>query len=366
MNIYCKGCHREFPIESFPHRCPECGDLFGLTKGLVYSPEKITSELPGIWKFRATFSLPEKAPVISLGEGNTPLIWSEFRSRRIGFKLESLNPTGSFKDRGAAVLISWLLAAGKSRAVEDSSGNAGAAFAAYASRGDIQGKVFVPSYASGPKRHQIESYGAEVVAVPGPRSNAAAAVLESVKEGSVYASHAYLPHGTAGIATIAYELLQQSPQAPGTILAPVGHGSLLLGIYLGFKALHDAGLIAHLPILVGLQAGEVAPLWKAYSENKMTPVKVREGKTIAEGVSIATPYHGEEVLKSVKESGGFFMKVNEQEIFEGQKQLAQRGVYVEPTSALIWSGLEQLPDQVPEPIICLVTGHGLKSDIPVA
>lgn len=362
MNITCRGCSTAFPLDTFPYRCLDCGDLFGFPDGLDYSPDLLENNLPGIWRFRKSFCLPANAPVVTLGEGNTPLVWSEVLGKNVGFKLESLNPTGSFKDRGTAVLVSWLLAAKIKNIVEDSSGNAGGSFAAYASKVGISAKVFVPAYASGPKRTQIESYGAEVISVPGPRSNAADAVLKEVEKGGVYASHAFLPQGTAGIATIAYELYQQIGQVPGTILIPVGHGSLLMGIALGFEALLRSGEITHLPRLVGIQAASCAPLWKAFSVGAAAPIAVEPRQTKAEGVAISDPFHGREVLAAVNRSKGIFLKVEEEEIISGQKKLAQQGIYVEPTSALVWNGLEQIGAKMPEPIIGIMTGHGLKSN----
>jgi threonine synthase len=256
--------------------------------------------------------------------------------------------------------VSWLVAAGVKEAVEDSSGNAGASFAAYAARAGIQARIFIPSYASGPKRSQIESYGADVIAVPGPRSKAAEAVLQEVEGGAVYASHAFLPQGTAGIATIAYELVQQMDGIPGTILLPVGHGSLLLGVAMGFQALRQNGLLPQVPKIIGIQAAECAPLFNAHKDHYQEPASIVERKTIAEGVRISTPYHGKKVLRVVKESGGSFIAVDEQEIAAGQQQLAEHGIHVELTSALVWNGLEQIHQEYPEPIVCILTGHGLK------
>lgn len=362
MKITCRACAAPFPETSFPHLCPTCGGLFGFKDGLLFSPELLESQLPGIWRYRSTFGLPDSAPLVTLGEGDTPLVWSEISGRRAAFKLEGSNPTGSFKDRATAVLVSWLLAAGVDQAVEDSSGNAGASFAAYASSAGIRAKVFVPAYASGPKRRQIESYGAEVIAVPGSRIKAAEAVLDAAGRGAVYASHAYLPQGTAGIATIAYELVQQLGECPGSVIMPVGHGSLLLGIALGFEALQRADLISRLPMLIGVQSAACAPLYRAYQQGSSLPATVEQGKTAAEGVAIANPYHGQEVLKAVARSGGFLLQVSEQEIQTGRKQLAANGFYVEPTSALVWKGLEQVGSDVPEPAVLILTGHGLKSD----
>ncbi len=359
--IRCRSCLQPFDISSFSYRCPSCGGLYGFPEGLVYSPAKLQPELPGIWPYKTSFCLPAGAPVVTLGEGNTPLVWTEISGIKVGLKLESLNPTGSFKDRGTAVMVSWLMAGGIDSAVEDSSGNAGASFAAYASRAGIQGRVFIPSSASGPKRFQIESYGQEVIPVPGPRSAAARAVLEEVNRGGIYASHAYLPQGTAGIATIAYELLDQLGEPPGTILMPVGHGSLLLGISLGFEALLASREIERLPKLVGIQAAACDPLYRAFSAGASSPLPVPEGKTLAEGVAIADPFHGEYVLAAVRRSGGLILSVGEDQIRRGQAELARKGFHVELTSALVWGGLEQLDETLPEPIVAIITGHGLKN-----
>jgi len=359
--IHCRACHKPFPIEQFPHRCPECGDLFGFSPGLEIISEIIEPDLPGIWRYRNRFSLPDEAPVISLGEGNTPLVWSNVGDKQIGFKMESQNPTGSFKDRGTAVLMSWLKAAGIQEAVEDSSGNAGSSFAAYASQAGIRGKVFIPDSASGPKRQQIESYGSEVVPIPGPRSKAAEAVLKEVESGAVYASHAYLPHGAAGIASIAYELFEEIGGAPESIILPVGHGSLLLGISLGFQALFEAGSISRLPKLICVQAAVCAPLYEAFHTDSLEISPVHEGKTMAAGVSISDPYHGKQVLEAIRNSGGSILKVEEADILKGHEQLANLGLYVEMTSALVWGGLKQVQDSIPEPIVCVITGHGLKN-----
>jgi threonine synthase len=360
--ICCRNCGQPFPISQFPFRCPACEGLFGFVDGLEFDLKDLKPDLQGIWRYQAGLALPERAPMVTLGEGNTPLVWSEAFGKQVAFKLESLNPTGSFKDRSTAVLVSWLLAAGVREAVEDSSGNAGASFAAYASRAGIRGKVFIPDYASGPKRAQIEAYGSEVIPVPGPRSRAAEAVLKEVDQGSVYASHAYLPHGTAGIATIAYELVEQLGGPPGTVLIPVGHGSLLLGIWLGFQALLDRGVISHQPRLIGIQAQVCDPLYRAFKAGQESPSKGSEGKTLAEGVAIADPYHGEYVLAAIRESDGLVLHVAENRIKESQKMLARLGIYAELTSALVWDGLRQLPARFPDPIVCIITGHGLKSD----
>ena len=237
IDIHCANCHRAYPPQGAPFRCPTCGGLYDYVSLLEYDPAKVDLAAPGLWRYRHTLGLPDEAPVVSLGEGNTPLEWREVFGRQVSFKLEYLNPTGSFKDRGSAPLVSFLRSRGVAAAVEDSSGNAGASFAAYAAHAGLQARVFAPAYASGPKRDQIQAYGAELISIPGPRSNASQAVLEQVEAGAIYASHAYMPFGLLGYATAAYELYEQIGAAPGAVIVPAGQGNFLLSIGRGFQAL---------------------------------------------------------------------------------------------------------------------------------
>lgn len=360
-SYHCSNCHRAYPEQGIPHSCPSCGGVFAIDGAISYARDATDTKLPGLWRYRRTFGLPQDAPEISLGEGDCPLVEVTLFDKRVAFKLEFLNPTGSFKDRGSAPLSSWLLARGVTEAVEDSSGNAGASFAAYAARAGIKARVFVPDYASGPKRAQIEAYGAELVRILGPRSEAAAAVRQAAGEGAVYASHALLPFGLPGIATIAYELVEQLGQAPGAVIAPVGHGSLLLGIAEGFRALKAAGVVSTLPVLIGVQARACAPLWAVANMGAAGLAWMTEGETLAEGVRVRQPVRGDALLTAVTESKGVFVAIEEEEILPGRNKLAQLGLFVEPTSAIVWSALEQLANQLPDPIAVILSGSGLKS-----
>ncbi len=346
-----------------PYRCPTCGGTYDFSAPIQFDPANVSAlaSEPGIWRYRRSFGLPAEAPIIYLGEGATPLVWGTAFDREVAFKLESLNPTGSYKDRGSAVLVSFLLSRNVSEAVEDSSGNAGASFAAYAARAGIKARIYVPDYAAGPKRLQIEMAGAEVVRVMGPRSNAADAVRRAAEQGAVYASHAYLPQGLAGYATIAYELVEQMETLPGTVVVPAGQGNLLLAIGRGFLALRNGGVIEHMPRLIGVQARACAPLWAVFNYGMAGYGWVTEGETLAEGVRIKNPIRGDAVMQIVADSQGRFVAVDEEEILAGRDQLARQGLYVEPTSAIVWSALRQIAEDAPGPIAVILTGSGLKS-----
>jgi threonine synthase len=363
--IICTNCRRPYPAQGAPFHCLTCGGLFGFSTPFPFDLQQVQPDLPGLWRYRHALGLPSDSQVVSLGEGTTPLVWAESFGQEVAWKLEFINPTGSFKDRGCAVLTSFLYSRGIKTAVEDSSGNAGASFAAYAARAGLHAKIFIPEATSGPKRSQIEAYGAQVLQIAGSRSNAAAAVRRTVEqESTVYASHAYMPFNLMGYATAAYELFEQMPTPPGTVVVPVGQGGLLLGLWQGFMALVEVGLLKKAPALVGVQVRACAPLWALASYGGIGLGWTTEGDTLAEGVRVSLPLRGDAVLQAVERSGGRFVVVDEDEILPGRAKLAQLGFYVEPTSAIVWSAVSQIAGHVPEPLAVMLTGSGLKYQAP--
>ena len=359
--IRCEDCGQPFPEEALAYCCDRCGGIFDFDRPPDFDPNQVELQMPGYWRYRHTFDLVKGTPVVSLGEGNTPLVWDTYKGQRVGLKLESLNPTGSFKDRGSAVLVGLLLQRGVKEVVEDSSGNAGASLAAYAAQAGLLSRIYVPESASGPKRQQIEMYGADLVRVPGPRSEAAKAVLAQVKKGVAYASHAFLPFGLVGIATIAYELWEQMDgECPGSLIAPVGHGGLLLGIQRGFAALEKAGLISAPPYYVGVQTTACDPVVRAFQHGMDAMSGASEGPTLAEGVRVRAPVRVKALLEAINPQNGAFLSINEEGVMAAFTALARRGHYVEPTSGLVWAALDTLMGKIPEPVVVVLSGFGLK------
>ena len=358
--VFCNNCGGTYPKDGVPYRCSICGGLYDFHGGLQFDPTQMERSQPGIWRFRHTFGLPPDITPVSLGEGDTPLLWSEALGRRIAFKCEYLNPTGSFKDRGSAVITTWLRSRDVTEVVEDSSGNAGASLAAYAARAGIRARIFIPESASGPKRRQIEAYGAELVPIPGSRSDVTKAVRKAADDGTVYASHAYIPFNLSGYASAAYEIYEQVGKMPGAVVVPVGQGGLLLGLARGFDALRKVYKHDALPMMIGVQARACAPLWAlcAGRDKKAGPGK--EGDTLAEGVRVRDPLRGDAVRAAVLTSRGFMCVVDEKDIIPARDALARLGFYVEPTSAIAWAALIQMADILPDPIVVILTGSGLK------
>lgn len=356
MRVECLNCGRPYPDRGTPHRCPACGGLYDDLDPLEWV--EADAARPGIWRYLQTDGGAEAE--ISLGEGRTPLVAGEVESRSVWFKCEYANPTGSFKDRGSTTLISFLVSRGVREAVEDSSGNAGASFAAYAARAGLRAEIFVPDTASGPKRRQIEAYGAVVHQISGPRSEAGAAAERLAETGVAYASHAYLPFNLRGYATAAYEIVEQLGAQPAAVIAPAGQGGLILGMYRGFQALRLAGRIRKVPNLIAVQAAVCAPL-AAFSEIGPTGLSmVTDAFTIAEGVRVRSPLRLRSVFEAVQESGGRFIAVDEDEILPGRDSLARLGFYVEPTSAVVWRALADSLPHLPDPVVVILTGSGYK------
>ena len=358
--VSCTRCGRAYPPDGVPYCCPACGGLYDFQSTLPFDPAQVDRSLPGIWHYRHTFGLAPESEPVSLGEGNTPLVWAEAFGRKIAFKCEFLNPSGSFKDRGSTVIATRLKSQGVTEVVEDSSGNAGASLAAYAARAGIKARIFVPESASGPKRRQIEAYGAELVPIPGSRSDVAEAVRKVADAGGAYASHAYLLFNLPGYATAAYEIVEQLGQMPGAVVVPAGQGGFLLGLARGFDALCVAGNSNIRPMMVGVQARACAPLWAMFTAGGEGPGLVAENRTLAEGVRVRYPLRGDAVLKAVAASHGCMCAADEQEILPARDALARLGFYVEPTSAIVWSALPQMAGKLPDPVVVILTGSGYK------
>lgn len=362
----CPFCdHREEPSARLA-ACPRCGVPLRWEKPLP-SLKSLELRGRGLWRYRPF--LPDVEPV-SLGEGGTPLLPANLgkpQGVEIFWKLEFLNPTGSFKDRGAALMVSALRSFGAEILVDDSSGNAGAALAAYSAAAGLRARLFVPAYASGPKVRQIRAYGAELIPVEGPRPAAALAAQKACAENPkfVYASHNASPFFLAGLMTLAFEIAEDLGwEAPDHVFVPVGGGGLLLGIYYGFSLLCAAGLVGKVPQIHAVQAQACAPIVLAWEKGSSEPAVVEPGETVAEGARIPRPERGREILAALRATGGRALAVSEEEIKEAQTELAESGLYVEPTAALAPAGLRRLLAagflKEGERVVVPLTGSGLK------
>jgi threonine synthase len=360
--LICTLCHAEYPLTEPIWRC-RCGGLLDIAFQPTFDKAKIQSRPPGLWRYREAIPLPADAPVVSFGEGFTPLVAVDFAGRPVWVKQDQLFPTGSYKDRGATVLISQANALGIRRVVEDSSGNAGCAIAAYSARAGIECSIYVPEDTSPGKLAQIRLYGAQLNRIPGSREDTAAAVMAAAQT-TYYASHSWNPFFFHGTKTFAFEVCEQLGwRAPDTLVLPAGNGTLLLGAALGFRELFEIGVTNTLPKLVAVQSENCAPLEQAFTRNLPEVPKIHKRDTLAEGIAIAEPVRGMQIVDAVRRSGGTFITVSDAEIQQSLRAICRQGFYIEPTSAATTAGvtrylLQAAPDEC---IVSVFTGHGLKS-----
>jgi threonine synthase len=341
----------------------------------------LLTDLPGIgrddvvlgerslWRYRRAMPV-DPGQVISLGEGMTPLVPREINGARAFCKLEWFNPSGSFKDRGAAVMLSLLRAQGVDHVLEDSSGNGGAAIATYAAAGRIQATIFVPESTSPAKTVQALAAGAIVRRIPGSRQDCAEAA-EREAEDIFYASHNWHPFFLHGTKTLAYELWEDFGFAtPDAVIIPCGAGSNVLGCHIGFSELIRAGAIRRMPKLFAVQPANVAPIAAAFQAGRDAPVATPILPTIAEGTAIARPLRLREVVAALHASGGGAVTVTEAEIAEATLRLARAGLYVEPTCATAAAAHARLlaagTIDADALTVLVLTGTGLKATARIA
>ena len=364
--LYCEICGQRMEEQSLPWRCPCGGPLACDPAAFRYAPDP---SLPGLWRYASSLPVADPKNAVYLGEGMTPLVpakWDYGTGKaEILCKMDTFNPSGSYKDRGAAVAISRLRELGLTRLVEDSSGNAGAAMAAYAAAAGIACDIFVPASASEGKCVQIAAYGASLRRIPGPREAAAAAAEEAAKS-DYYASHNWNPYFPEGIKTYAFELFEQlGDQSPDNLVVPAGQGSLISGAWKGFSEIVAAGRTIKIPRIFGIQSEHCAPFCQAWTNGDATTSPFEKKPTIAEGIASAFPVRPSAVLNMVRGSKGAFVAVKEAEIWAAFEKLAQAGIYVEPTSAAALAGLSRLWEEGAirhdECTVVLLSGFGLKA-----
>jgi threonine synthase len=344
--------------------CGENGHYLNLGPAPGLGRGEIETSRHSVWRYAKALLVPFDHAV-SLGEGWTPLVPGDWNGAPILFKLEFTMPTGSFKDRGMTVMVSYLRSHGVDRVLEDSSGNAGASLSAYAAAGGLTCRILVPETASFPKIAQIAACGADVVTIPGSRQDVADAALRQSAE-MFYASHNWQPLFVEGIKTLAYELWEQLGfRPPDNVVVPLGYGSNVLGCDRGFDELRRRGEIHARPRLFGVQAVNCAPYHAAFRVGAERLVPTAIAPTIAEGIATAKPTRVTEVLRAVRESGGAIVAVEEGEIVEALGALARKGLYVEPTAAAAAAGLRRLlasgAIRPAETTVLVLTGSGLKA-----
>jgi threonine synthase len=334
---------------------------------LVQSAQASGHSQPGGWRglietYRAYLPVTADTPVVTLLEGNTPLIPAPAIAERIGrqvqvyVKYDGLNPTGSFKDRGMTMAISKAKEAGARAVICASTGNTSAAAAAYARRGGLRAFVLIPDgYVALGKLAQALVYGAEVLAIQGNFDQALKIVREMSESYPVTLVNSVNPYRLEGQKTAAFEVVDVLGDAPDWLCIPVGNAGNITAYWMGFCQYHQEQRCTRLPRMMGFQAAGSAPL--------VSGQVVEHPETLATAIRIGNPANKDRAIAVRDASQGAFNAVTDEEILAAYRLLAsQEGIFCEPASAASVAGLLKVKEQVPTgaTVVCVLTGNGLK------
>lgn len=363
MDFICSRCGERTPSTTHASHC-HCGGLFNIDfEAPRWDASQIDRSEWSLFRYRRFMAIDGDAwRHITMGEGMTPVIRLD---DQVLLKMDYTMPTLSFKDRGAATLVSHMAEIGVKRCVQDSSGNAGNSVAAYCARAGIACDIYVPEGTSPKKITMIESHGAKVHVIPGTRDHCAdvcrAAVLN---EGAYYANHVYNPYFYEGMKAYIYETLEQLGRLPEHIVVPVGNGTLFIGVMKAIEHLMASGAIEKEPHIVALQSEYCDPLYQAVEQGKDEPVAVTPRPTQAEGIAIGRPMRGRQLLDYVKRHNVTMVHAPEDQILAARSHLAKRGIYCEHTTAANYAAwLHYAETAHPEGgVLITMCGAGIKSD----
>ena len=365
FEIYCTKCGRPRQSEA-EWRCV-CGGPFESKQEKRFDRKLIQGEERSVWRYRAYLPEIPESDLTSLGEGGTPLLQLERKESNVLLKLEYVNPTGSFKDRGSTVLVSYAVGAaerlGLKKVIEDSSGNAGASIAAYCSRGGLQCEIFVPERVQAVKLTQIEAYGAKVRKIAGTRRHLSS-VTEAEAKNAFYASHIWNPYFTEGTKTMAYEIAESLGwKPPDMVFCPTSAGSLLIGLYKGFVHLVESDVIESIPKIVAVQSLQVSPIYHEFKGLSYSPPERLD--TVADALISTEPTRKDEMLELLNRWNGDCEVTEDNEILESARELARLGFHVEPSSATAhaawkrWKREGKIDKDIK--VVIPMTGIGLKA-----
>jgi len=362
----CGRKHKPHEIERLPIPRCECGSAvdaeydYKSIQKVILRDEFMRSE-PTHWKYWAFMPVKDLSRKITMGEGGTPLLENKRlgKSGRLLIKYEAANPTGSFKDRGSSLEITKALEFRKRKVALASTGNMGASMAAYAAFAGLECTVFIPDMVGREKITQIKAYGAETIPVEGDYSVA----MKRAEEYVISHSDSFLtgdyPWRSEGTKTVGFEIADQLYwHVPEYVVVPVGNGTLIWSIYEAFRELALVGITDKIPKMIGVQVENCAPVVYAWENELSEIIPVRNPNTIATAIACGDPMDGLAALRAIRDSGGFAVKVSDEEALSARNTLARNGIFVEPSGAVAYAGF--MKKELSGTIVCLATGHGLK------
>jgi len=383
MSIKCAKCGKSYDMSSVPPN-DGCGGRIDFEFDLEIIKESITKEIlskrsPGLWKYFELMPINERKNIVTAGEGGTPLIESkrlgkEWMMKNLSFKIETVNPSGSFKDRPICVGVSKALEDGVKTVSAASSGNAAASMSTYAARAGLQAVVFVPEDAPKGKLIHLRTLGAKVFRVKKVQDGidpTTTLLLAACAEFGWTPSPSFGPFNCfqfEGTKSLGFEIAEQTGwNPPDWILFPTGSGGLMAGTMKGLWEFQQMGLIDHLPRPVVVQPEGCAPIVRAFKEDQ-EPLKITpwdSNETVAGGLADPFPWDGDAALKYLKLAKGEVIAVSDRTIEESLVMLGKlEGVFAEPSGVAALAGLKVLIDQgtidKSDRVVVPITGSGFK------
>jgi len=388
----CSLCGEEYSPVEVTYTCPKDGGNLDVVLDYdaiknKYQPEDLLSRTnPSLWRFLPLLPVaePEGEATPLHVAGGTPVVRLSSLAEKLGLqnlwlKDESYNPTASFKDRASAVVVARAREIGAEVVVTASTGNAGAALAGMCAAVGQKAVIFAPKSAPKAKVAQLRIFGAKVLLVDGSYDDAFDLAVQAANEFGWYCRNTgYNPFTLEGKKTAAFEIWEwwenthrlwheqfgtDVDHAPLTIFVSVGDGNIISGIHKGFKELLQLGWIARIPRIIGVQAEGSAAISNAFHGNTETITPI-SAQTIADSISVNMPRDGVRAVRAVKESGGTYVNVSDEEILQAIAELGKAGVFAEPAGAAAYAGLTKAAGSgvvgSDDPILVLNTGSGLK------
>ncbi len=334
MKYICTECEKKFVPSPSVWKC-DCGAPFMLSEYPKSFPTgKTGKRRNGFWKYKEALPFDSETQKVSLRESVTPLVEDNFGGGSVFLKRESELPSGSFKDRGAAVILTKAREMGVKEVVEDSSGNAGCAISLYATEARMDCRIFVPENTQKQTIEYMKNAGAEVIVVEGDRGEASKRAAEEAGE-TFYASHIWNPYFLEGTKTCAFEIVEQLGWlTTERIYLPVGNGTLLIGLYLGLKDLQENGIITNIPTLCAVQQEGWAPLYEEIHGKKVPEKK----NPTAKGIAIKNPPRLKQMKRIIRDTGGEIIKVSGKKIKKAHSLLNDAHYNVELTGSTGFAG----------------------------
>jgi threonine synthase len=374
FSYHCYNCDNRFNSSQVSYSCPKCDGLV-LIETITEIVKKLFSKKfqpDSFWDFRAILPKIDDQFIVSLGEGGTPCR----RSKRLGkiwnidglyFKDETQNPTNSFKDRAAALLVSHAQSLKKNKIICASNGNQGASIAAYASLEGMECTNIIPKKIDVGKKAQMIAYNSKIIENGDYVDEAIEEAIKSKYREYYQATPEFNPLTIEAQKTISYEIFQQVGPIEG-IIVPMGSGGLLLSIWKGFKELREGGIIKSLPKMIGVQSQASSPIVNQMEQiEEILNKPIKKGfNSYALGILVKKPFYQDLALKAIKYSNGMAISIPENIMLTSAEELASNeGIFAEPASALTVGALNILREEnkirTNEKIVCMITGSGLKT-----